>query len=402
MTRRVLLVQPSMQPPGGGNGVAAWMLQALVDLHDVTVLSWRPVDVEPINRFFGTTLHAASFKRLVVPASWRFVPDRLPVPAALLRSSLLMRYTRRVSSGFDIIVGVHNETDYGRRGIQYVHYPTYLRPRPAVDLRWYHRFTPLTNAYYAAADRVAGFSFARMQSNLTLCNSNWTALHIRRFLGIDAKTLYPPIVGAAARIPWEERRRGFVAMGRISPEKEYERLLRIIAGVRAHVPDVSLTIVGTWDAKTRGYYQRLRTLARELDPGDAWVTIQRDLSREQVRDLLTTNRYGIHGMREEHFGMAPAEMMRAGMIVWVPNGGGQVEIVGDEPALRYDSEEEAVSSITRVVTQAGEEARLRTYLAARGDMFSAERFMTAVRDVVTAFDYADSALAADYADSADY
>ena len=28
--KRVLLVQPSMQPPGGGNGVAAWMLQALV------------------------------------------------------------------------------------------------------------------------------------------------------------------------------------------------------------------------------------------------------------------------------------------------------------------------------------------------------------------------------------
>ena len=50
-----------------------------------------------------------------------------------------MRYTRRVSAGFDVLFGVHNETDYGRRGIQYVHYPTYLRPRPEVDLRWYHR-----------------------------------------------------------------------------------------------------------------------------------------------------------------------------------------------------------------------------------------------------------------------
>ena len=50
-----------------------------------------------------------------------------------------MRYTRRFIDRFDVLVGVHNETDYGRRGIQYVHYPTYLRPRPAVDLRWYHR-----------------------------------------------------------------------------------------------------------------------------------------------------------------------------------------------------------------------------------------------------------------------
>ena len=45
---------------------------------------------------------------------------------------------------------------------------------------------------------------------------------------------------------------------------------------------------------------------------------------------MATHRYGIHGMREEHFGMAPAEMARAGAIVWVPRGGGQTEIVGGE------------------------------------------------------------------------
>ena len=59
-----------MQPPGGGNGVAAWMLQALSADHDVTVLSWWPVDVAPINRFFGTTLRSGDFATHVVP---RFV-----------------------------------------------------------------------------------------------------------------------------------------------------------------------------------------------------------------------------------------------------------------------------------------------------------------------------------------
>ena len=118
--RRVLLVQPSLQPPGGGNGVAAWMLQALVQEYHVTALSWRPVDLEPINRFFGTSLRSGDFDTLVVPRRWSAVPDYLPVPAALIRSALLMRYSRRVSDGFDVIVGVHNETDYGRRGIQSV------------------------------------------------------------------------------------------------------------------------------------------------------------------------------------------------------------------------------------------------------------------------------------------
>ena len=52
---------------------------------------------------------------------------------------------------------------------------------------------------------------------------------------------------------------------------------------------------------------------------------------------MASHRYGIHGMREEHFGMAPAELARAGAIVWVPRGGGQMEIVGHEPALMFDS-----------------------------------------------------------------
>jgi glycosyltransferase involved in cell wall biosynthesis len=385
MRRRVLLVQPSMQPPGGGNGVAAWMLQALATEHDVTVLSWWPVDVTPINRFFGTSLRHGGFATHVVPAAWRRIPDALPVPAALLRSSVLMRYTRRVTDDFDVIVGVHNETDYGRRGIQYVHYPTYLRPRPTVDLRWYHRYSPLLGAYYAAADRLADFSLERMKANLTLANSNWTAARIRDFLGIEAPTLYPPVLAATPQAAWHERRRGFVAMGRIAPEKEYERVMRILARVRTHAPDITLTIIGTWDAKAERYYRSLIALAASLDPAGAWITFRQNLSRDEVRALLTTTRYGIHGMREEHFGMAPAEMVRAGLIVWVPNGGGQVEIVGDAPRLRFAADDEAVDAILSVVSDPHEEARLREHLAVQGERFSTERFTTAVRNVVEGF-----------------
>jgi glycosyltransferase involved in cell wall biosynthesis len=385
MRRRVLLVQPSMQPPGGGNGVAAWMLQALASDHDVTVLSWWPVEVAPINRFFGTALRDGDFATHVVSARWRRIPDGLPVPAALLRSSLLMRYTRRVIDDFDVIVGVHNETDYGRRGIQYVHYPTYLRPRPAVDLRWYHRHSPLLSAYYAAADRLAGFSLERMKANLTLANSDWTAARIHGFLGIESTTLYPPVLAATPQTPWHERHRGFVAMGRISPEKDYERVMRILARVRAHAPDITLTIIGTWDAKTERYYQSLATLAASLDPDGTWITFRRDLPRAEVRSALTTTRYGIHGMREEHFGMAPAEMVRAGMIVWVPNGGGQVEIVGDAPRLRFATDDEAVDAILGIIDDPREEQRLREHLAVQGERFSTERFTTAVRNIVESF-----------------
>ena len=241
-----------------------------------------------------------------------------------------MRYARRFSDAFDVLVGVHNEVDYGRRGIQYIHYPTYFRPRPSVDFRWYHRFPPLLNTYYRFADSIGDFSFERMKANLSLTNSHWTAGKIRQFLGVAAQVLYPPVTRPATVRPWTDRQTGFLAVGRISPEKEFERVIGILAQVRKTVPSLTLTIVGTWDRKSEGYYRRLRSLADGLG---AWISFRRDIAREDLAELMSTHRYGIHGMREEHFGMAPAEMAAAGMLVWVPAGGGQTEIVGDEPAL---------------------------------------------------------------------
>ena len=380
--RRVLLVQPSLQPPGGSNGLAAWVLQALVTEHRVTVLSWQPVEVEPINRFFGTHLHRSDFDTIVVPRAWRLAAELVPTPAALVRRSLLMRYTRKVSAGFDVIFGVYNETDFGRRGIQYINYPSYLRPRPAVDLRWYHQAKAPLAAYYAVADRVAGCSLDRMRSNLTLVNSDWAGEQVRRFLGGNPRTLYPPVTDPGPGLPWAERAPHFLAIGRLSPEKEYERVMRILARVRADVPDVCLTIVGTWDRHTARYFAGLQALARALG---AWIQFRQNVSRDELRGLMGSHRYGLHGMREEHFGMAPAEMARAGVIVWVPRGGGQMEIVGNEPTLMYDSEEDAAAKITAVLDDPATQERLRHGLAARAELFSTDRFVREVREIVDAF-----------------
>ncbi len=380
--RRVLLVQPSMQPPGGGNGVAAWTLQALVPEHRVTVLSWQPVEVEPINRFFGTQLHRSDFDTIAVPRAYRALIDHLPVPGSLIKTSLLMRHTRAVSSGFDVVFGLYNETDFGRRGIQYINYPTYLRPRPRADLRWYHPPQAGLDLYYRLADRIAGFSMERMQSNLTLVDSNWAGEHAARFLGIETHTLYPPVVDPAPGMPWDARRNAFLAIGRLSPEKEYERVMRILVRVRERVPDVTLTIVGAADRHTQRYSASLTALAQSLG---SWIQIRQNLSRDEVRDLMASHRYGIHGMREEHFGMAPAEMARAGMIVWVPRGGGQMEIVGHEPALMFENDDQALEKIAATIGNAVEQRRLRELLAVTSEQFSTTRFMQQVRDLVRDF-----------------
>ena len=158
--------------------------------------------------------------------------------------------------------------------------------------------------------------------------------------------------------------------------------MTILARVREQAPDVTLTIVGTWDRHARRYRDRLFDLARSLGP---WIEFRQNVSRDEMRRLMATHRYGIHGMREEHFGMAPAELARAGCIVWVPAGGGQMEIVGREPALMYDSDDDAVAKIVRTLENPAEQQRLRTALAAT-ERFSTANFVRQVRELVDGFE----------------
>jgi hypothetical protein len=91
-------------------------------------------------------------------------------------------------------------------------------------------------------------------------------------------------------------------------------------------------------------------------------------------------------MENEHFGMAPAEIQRAGGILFVHNSGGPVEIVGGDQRLLFDTVEEAAGKIVRVLQNAEVEADLRRHVAAQRDRFSAEAFCVSLKDIVEHFE----------------
>src|SRR5262245_40768427 len=351
------------------------MLQALKDDYEVTLYTWWPVDVEQINRFWGTSIRADDFRGIRAPTWLRRLVDAPPLPLAMLRTAVMLNSVRRRLADFDIAVTANNEADFGTVGVQYVHYPWNMFPRPVVDLRWYH-FGVLLAPYYRLCVGLSGFSADSMRRNISLVNSDWTGRQAWMRYRIASRTVYPPVTSKASPMPWEARASEFVCVGRIAPEKEIERVLDIMTGVRAAFPTVRLHVVGTADHAR--YYRRI---VRRIHGAGGWIQLHENLPRAELSALLGRVRYGIHGMRKEHFGMAPAEMVRAGCIVWVPDGGGQVEIVGD-PRLTYDSNEAAVAKITATMRDDAEQARLRAHLASRAPLFTAERFMQQVRAAV--------------------
>src|SRR3990172_8499212 len=118
--KKVLLVQPSLQPPGGANGVAAWIIEALKQEHAVSVLTWTPVEPAPINRYYGTSLRASEFTAYGVHPVVRWLMDRVPGAIGKLKSSLLWRACKRIKDDYDVIITANNEADLGCRGIQYI------------------------------------------------------------------------------------------------------------------------------------------------------------------------------------------------------------------------------------------------------------------------------------------
>src|SRR5204863_4744543 len=126
--------------------------------------------------------------------------------------------------------------------------------------------------YYWLCHAVSGFTAAGMHRNVTLVNSNWTGRLAHSRYRFVSRTVYPPVTAEFPDVPWEARQPGFVCIGRISPEKELDRVIDIVSGVRRQVPDVTLHIVGTPDDKH--YHRRIAARARA-----AGFTLHENLSR---------------------------------------------------------------------------------------------------------------------------
>ena len=151
---------------------------------------------------------------------------------------------------------------------------------------------------------------------------------------------------------------------------------------------MTLTVIGHEEIESYG--RSLRALAATRP----WFRIVHDLSREELAATIARHRYGIHAQEEEHFGIGPAEIQKAGCITFVHNSGGPVEIVGGEAALTYDGVGDAVEKISRVLTDKALEARMREHVARQRERFTAEHFCESLRGIVRAFADSSAALPA--------
>ena len=189
----------------------------------MTLQTWAPQDWEAVNAHYGTSLVPAGFSTLSVGSSWRRALDWIPSwPGWLLQMGSFFSQARRLSESgvYDLVIGSHCEADFGRAGLQYVHFSRTCHPWPHIDSLWYR--LPL-RAVLLGLDRVsqawAGYRTRGMLLNRTLCNSAWTGSVFEKVHGVLPELLCLSAAGDSDR---EERARA------IHPDTFMHRFLGIV------------------------------------------------------------------------------------------------------------------------------------------------------------------------------
>lgn len=364
---RILIVQRSLAPPGGGNAVAAWMVHALAGRHDVSTLTETAWSAPATDAFYGTSITGNPLAAYVAPMPWQWLSPLREDRLTRLRLSALLGHARALSARFDLMITADNFGVFERPGIQYVHFPTKMQPPPA-------RLDAIVQLYFQLCNRVMGASWNEAAANTTLANSRWTADGLERLGEVRAPVvLYPPVTDPGAGLPWADRDDTFLCVGRFTPSKRIELAMSIVAAARANaLPQARLMIVGS--PVDAGYSAGLRRAAAQR----SWIEFREDLSRAELNALMGRSRYGIQPMIAEHFGMATAELTRAGCVVFAHRSGGTPEVLNHEDALLWTTEQEAVARIGALPASDALRARLR----ANAMQFSTERFVDRIQAIV--------------------
>lgn len=375
---RIAVVQADPAEAGGGEAVCAHALDALAPHHDVSLLCWRAPDLARWDDWFGTGLAGRPLR--VVHTLERH--GRLPAPLLrqrLLRYALTLRHARAQAREFDVLVSTGAELDAAVPVVQYLHVPLFapgsdyglLQGRPATRAE-----RAAWRLYGVAARRVAGGGAAGYRRARTVVNSAWTAARVRETLDVEPTVLWPPVPAPAGEgLPWAERENGFVCVGRLTPAKRVLEMIDCVEAVRRAGHDVHLHVVGDGEGE---YAARVRERCR----ASGAAHFEGPLDAAALGALLGGHRYGLHGFACEHFGIAVAQMVAAGCVVFAPDDGGQVELLGGEPALLHGDLAAAAHGIARVVADPALQQRLREGLGATRARLAAHDFGAAFRQIV--------------------
>lgn len=374
MQKKIAIVYPKFGL-GGSEPVALRMIDALKDEYAIFLITSGEFDISVLNKSYNTNLSFEDFSLIRVKMPFGIEnTDKF----SALRGRFIQRYCQKISGQFDAIISAYNPMDFKVKGLQYVADIAELPEIISLSefQKLFYGKTILRKFYLKLCDWVSPLNSGGWTENFTLSNSDWTARLLFERYGIKAKTVYPPVPRIFPKILFEKKEKGFVCIGRITPEKRFEVAIDALKRLREKGHDIHLHIIGRMNSS-----RYARFLAKKCLENKEWVFIEDNLDEEKKNDLIMHHRFGISCRKNEPFGIAIAEMVNAGSIVFVPDGGGQTEIVRDDNLI-YNDIEDAVNKIGKVLKDNILQRELLNHLALQTERFPIEIFKKEIKKII--------------------
>lgn len=371
---------------GGSEAFVMWALESLKNNFDLTLITTNSVDFEDLNRCYGTNITSREINVKMAPVPW-FMKNR-DIMAAW-RGPFYAKFCRKIAKEFDLCISGYNLTDWGRTALHFIAdlvWDNTLRctydPVPGIGSRFVHRQGSVRSLYLALAHLIhptqrSLTDFFRDPSETIVVNSRWTGKLINQKYNRDClEVLYPPVAAEFIETTWEDKEFGFVSIGRIAPEKRVDTMIEILSRVRKAGFKIHFHIIGGLD--NNPYSERVRNLVGQ---GSEWIHLEEHKAGRDKSELLRRHRFAIHGRPYEAFGISVAEFVKAGAIPFIPNTGGQTEIVPCQE-LQYANVDEAVGKIVNLLRNEGLQEKMRERLRQQAGLFKIEFFKAQFKEIV--------------------
>lgn len=378
---RIAVLHNTFDFRGGADAVCLHACAALSSDHDVTVFTISETAPAELGTQFGIDVDVPVRSPPMAAAIAAGLSTAAPWigPQLAARSAAVARYARPRLGEFDLAVSTTNELSLPLPSVQYVHVPQFHRgsvhelEAGRLNRLWSELAAPprwnLNSGSEAGAGSTAGDRCVDPEMR-TLANSAWTADVVASIYGRRPAVLHPPVDPIPGQ-PWSQREPGVVFVGRLAPDKRVLAAIDIVDRVRDRGIDLHLHVVGSTSRVHRRYVEQVAGAASKRP----YVSLERDATRDRVEHLLGTHKFGLNTKPDEHFGMAVAEYVAAGMIAFAPDSGGQRDVLDRRSDRLYDSASEAATLVTRAI-EADEPPRQQR------DRFASDRFRQAFREHV--------------------
>lgn len=206
------------------------------------------------------------------------------------------------------------------------------------------------------------------QMDVIVANSQNVSNRLNKYLGIDARVIYPPI--DTNHFHWIESGDYFVSLARLQPQKRVDRIIEAFLDL----PDQKLVVASGGSDETR-----LKEMVGDA-PNIRFAGWQTDA---QLSQLIGGARAALYVAEDEDFGMSPVEAMASGKPVIGVREGGLVETILDgETGVMLSSnftKDELINSIMSMTSQKA--VAMRVACEERAQFFSKEQFIRSMREV---------------------